>query len=250
MAWLKSLMLGLACMPVAAAAGEYFGVIEPWQIIRVGSPVVGIVEEMPVDRGDTISAGTLLTKLNSDIEKVDYSLAKARYELAKSRYERQLHLQKNALAAEEQIEIARNEMELSGLQVERINLMLNQKRIVSPISGVVTQRLVRSGEYVYDQVPVVEIAQVNPLSVELLIPFAEYGKIKEGMKPRVFIEEPIGGDYEAQVEVVERVMDAASSTFGVRLKLENPGGKIPSGVKCRVVFPGERLSAGTQDTSH
>jgi hypothetical protein len=33
------------------------------------------------------------------------------------------------------------------------------------------------------------------------------------------------------------VVDAASGTFGVRLVMPNPGGKIPAGVKCRVTFP-------------
>lgn len=46
----------------------------------------------------------------------------------------------------------------------------------------------------------------------------------------------MGGRYEASVKVVDRVIDAASGTFGVRLQLPNPGYRVPAGVKCRVRF--------------
>ena len=34
--------------------------------------------------------------------------------------------------------------------------------------------------------------------------------------------------------VVDKVVDAASGTFGIRLEVPNPGNRIPSGLKCRV----------------
>ena len=44
------------------------------------------------------------------------------------------------------------------------------------------------------------------------------------------------GEYAARVKVVDRVVDAASGTFGVRLELPNPQGAVPAGVKCKVRF--------------
>jgi hypothetical protein len=34
--------------------------------------------------------------------------------------------------------------------------------------------------------------------------------------------------------VVDRVIDGASGTFGVRLEMRNPNGAVPAGAKCRV----------------
>jgi prepilin-type N-terminal cleavage/methylation domain-containing protein len=42
--------------------------------------------------------------------------------------------------------------------------------------------------------------------------------------------------YQAQVVVVDKVIDAASGTLGVRLQLANPDNKIPAGIQCGVVF--------------
>lgn len=44
--------------------------------------------------------------------------------------------------------------------------------------------------------------------------------------------------HRARVTVVDRVVDAASGTFGVRLALPNPGHRIPAGLKCKVRLPG------------
>ncbi len=41
---------------------------------------------------------------------------------------------------------------------------------------------------------------------------------------------------EAEVGVVDKVVDAASGTFGVRLELPNPDTSLPAGLKCRVRF--------------
>jgi multidrug efflux pump subunit AcrA (membrane-fusion protein) len=63
-----------------------------------------------------------------------------------------------------------------------------------------------------------------------------YGRIKPGMTGEVVPEKPIEGRYSARVKVVDRVVDAASGTFGVRLELPNPQGAVPAGVKCKVRF--------------
>jgi len=51
-------------------------------------------------------------------------------------------------------------------------------------------------------------------------------------------ESPVGGRYSAKVTVVDRVMDAVSGTFGVRLDFPNPGMKLPAGIRCKLLLSG------------
>jgi multidrug efflux pump subunit AcrA (membrane-fusion protein) len=51
-------------------------------------------------------------------------------------------------------------------------------------------------------------------------------------------EAPVGGRHAATVAVVDRVVDAASGTFGIRLLLPNPDLALPAGLRCRVRFEG------------
>ena len=57
-----------------------------------------------------------------------------------------------------------------------------------------------------------------------------------GMIGVVMPEAPVGGSYSATVTVVDRVVDAASGTFGVRLELPNTDHALAAGLKCRVRF--------------
>jgi len=58
------------------------------------------------------------------------------------------------------------------------------------------------------------------------------------MPAEVYPEDPVGGRYDATVDVVDRVFDAASGTIGVRLNLRNPDYALPAGLKCQVRFAG------------
>ena len=81
-----------------------------------------------------------------------------------------------------------------------------------------------------------ELAQIDPLNVELVLPVRYFGSIKPGMVADVMPQEPVGGMYQAKVVSLDKVIDAASGTFGVRLEFPNPGNKVPAGLRCDAQF--------------
>ena len=63
------------------------------------------------------------------------------------------------------------------------------------------------------------------------------GAIKAGMATEVTPENPGGQKvYKATATIFDRVIDAASGTFGLRLDLPNPQYRLPAGLKCKVAF--------------
>jgi multidrug resistance efflux pump len=132
---------------------------------------------------------------------------------------------------------AKDQQKIAALEYERSVAALNQRSIRSPIDGLVVERKLAGGEYAYDQAPILVLAEVNPLSVEVYLPVASFPKVKVGMVASVRPSEPVGGDYRAIVEVVDSVFDARSGTFGIRLELPNPDYSIPAGLRCEIDFP-------------
>ena len=259
------LCAALATPRPAAAADEYDCMIEARQSVEVRSPVEGVIDTIHVQRGDTVKRGQLLATLSSGPERAALELARsragnqgelkaaeARVELARKKWQRADELQKKnfvsenardeALAeyrlAEEQLRVAQENQRLAALDEKRAAEVLQQRSIRSPVNGVVIEVLLRPGELMSSNQknPVVKLAEVDPLNVELVLPVSLYGKLKRGQRAEVLPEQPVGGKHFAQVEVVDRVVDAASGTFGVRLRLPNPGNRIPAGVKCRAHF--------------
>ena len=245
-----------------AGAAELDGVIEPYMVVNVGSGVIGILETVNVDRGDFVKKGQVLAMLQSGVEKAAMELARARAEmgatiqskraqlaflLRKNKQNEELFLkgavpfsqmdeaETNRILAEQGLQEALENKRLADLELKRAIEVFNRMTVRSPIQGVVVERFLSPGEYIENQ-SIMKIAQIDPLNVEVIVPVARYASIKVGMRARVIPEAPVVNQYIAEVKIVDRVIDAASGTFGVRLELPNPGYRIPAGLKCKVIF--------------
>lgn len=253
----------LALVPAAAAEEtELECLIEPEQRVLLSAAVEGVVSEVLVDRGDRVEKGQVVARLESSLEEATLASAEARaravgeleasmarLELENTRWRQAQQLYANQLisdlerdeaasdqlVAEADVRRSKENQEQARLELDRARAMVERRRIRSPIDGVVVRRMVSPGEYA-DPPQILELAQVDPLRVEVYAPVSLLGRFSIGMPGRVKLEEPIGAELEAKVVVVDPVVDAASGTFGVRLELPNPDRSIPAGVNCRVRF--------------
>ena len=81
-----------------------------------------------------------------------------------------------------------------------------------------------------------KLAQIDPLRVEVFAPISLLGKLKTGMRADVRPEGKWQPLYQAKIIVVNKVVDSASGTFGVRLEMPNPNNAISAGLACSVEF--------------
>ena len=247
----------------SAKMGEFDCVVEAKMMIKLGSPDTGIVEVVKVDRDSTVKKGDVVAQLDSDLQRTALELAQLKAsneadikaertrlayrsseaERAMTLYSRQISSTKardEAVTEKELAEhaLAKAELEHSMAQVDvaQAQTRLDRRSIRSPVNGVIADVTIRPGEYVYEQTPLMTIAEIDPLYVKVWVPVHHYRQIHVGTNAEVMPEEPIGGLYRAQVTVVDRVFDTASSTFGVRLELANPDYSLPAGMRCRIRF--------------
>ena len=265
----KTIFWMIFLAPLGAAAqtskNEFDCLIEARQQVDVRASAEGVIEAVLVRRGDKVKKGDLLAKLSSGPELATVNLARsrstmegeikaaeARVDLSKKKWERADELAKRNFVsanakdeAEAELRLANEQLRalqesrlLAELELKRAEEVLAQRSIRSPVNGVVVALLLKPGELASSNQkdPILKLSEIDPLHVELVLPVKEYGKIKRGQVARVVPEQPIGGSYNAKVDVVDMTVDAASGTFGVRLLLPNPGDRIPAGVKCRAKF--------------
>lgn len=190
-------------------AADLTCLVHPYQTITMTSPVAGMLESITVDRGDVVKEGQVLATLDTSVERATGAVAHAHAELSNRR--------------------------LADLELNRTTAEIALRTLKSPINGVVVERYMHPGEFP-KQERILKLAQIDPLRVEAYAPVALLGKITVGMQAVVKPEDPVKGEFPAKVTVVDRVVDAASGTFGVRLELPNPDLKLPAGLKCTVRF--------------
>ncbi len=256
----------LACAVGALHAGQFDCLIEPRQTIEIRPWTEGLITRINVQRGDSIRIDQVLVELDSGLERASAASARFRSEMqgaVKSRESRIEFLAQKAarrdklakdnfistqdrdetvaelqLAKTELIE-ARENRALAGLDYKRTMEQLRLRTITSPIDGIVTDRLMNPGELADNRdvrKPILKLAELKVLHVEVLLPINGHKSVKLGQTIEVIPEQPAGSRYKATVKAIDKVFDAASGSFGVRLELANPRTEIPSGVKCKAVF--------------
>ena len=239
--------------------------IKPDDIIAVGSSVTGVLERITVKQGDIVSAGDVIATLESSLERAEVAVAqgKAHMEAAIKKGEQQVaftgrkvkrakELRLTKAIAEHELDEAETEEQMAlhayteakeakaqaELELARAQVALALRTIRSPINGMVIERLVSPGELVRE-VPVIRLAKLDPLRVDVYAPSSMLGKIKPGMRADVRINSPLLGPYVGEVFMVNPLIEPASSTFAVRLEMANPGFHIPAGARCFARFAGD-----------
>jgi len=223
---------------MAQAAGEPLEcLLEPHTVVNVGSPIDGVIGFVAVDRGDRVRKGQVVARLQSGVEEAALALTKARVAFARRKVERNETLfQKQLISAQEKDEME-TELKLHTQEMKKDEELLALRTIVSPLDGVVVERRLARGDLTRaDKSVVFKLARIDPLNVEVIAPANLFGSIRVGMSGRVSVKPFFKDSFKAQVVVVDRVIDAASGTLGVRLRMANPGNRIPAGVRCTVVF--------------
>jgi RND family efflux transporter MFP subunit len=238
---------------------EYDGLIEPYVVVDIGASTEGIVDRITVERSSLVKKGQTLVKMESTVERAVLAKAKAmttfgaeiglqntQLAFAKRTADRFQRLDAIASFDKDQaateiirvkyrLEQARETRTLAQYELRKAQAVVNRCSIKSPISGVVVERYVSPGEYVDGQ-PLLRVAQIDPLRVEVIVPSQIFGRIVPGMTATIVPEHPEYGEQTATVTIVDKLIDAASSTFGVRLELPNADQQMPSGLRCQVRF--------------
>jgi membrane fusion protein (multidrug efflux system) len=162
-------------------------------------------------------------------------LAKVREDFGKRKAVRNDELYKDKLISSHQKDEIDTELEIAKLQRRQAEEQLQLRMVKSPINGVVVERDKDPGEYVENE-SLLTIVSLNPLNVEVVAPAERFGSISEGMVAEIQTLGPVDDVFQAEVILVDQLIDAASGTFRVRLRLDNPASAIPAGLNCYAKF--------------
>ncbi len=238
--------------------------LRPRHLVQLGSPVFGVLAGVFVDRTQVVKQGQVVAKLDTTVEEAQVVLDRfratnttqieankvdmawnqreleRRMRLAGNMFSKANDIDEEATKVEQDriaIRKAESDLETAKDEAARSEAQLNLKIIKSPIDGVVTEIKLSPGEFIYEQTPIMTIAQVDPLMIDLVVPSDRYHAVKVGMIGEVHLSQPVEASFPARVDAIDPVIDAASDTFRVRLLLPNPDNSIPAGIRCSVKLP-------------
>jgi RND family efflux transporter MFP subunit len=229
------ILSGFSTPAYSSDAGQLSCLLEPSKEINLASQVQGVIKRVNAERGGEVSKGQVVITLETGLESAMLELAKAKVEFSKRKVDRNKELIDSGILTAHEADEILTEHTIFELEMIRTEKALQQKVIYSPVDAIVVERLVSKGEYAGVD-PLLKLAVLNPLHAQVVMKADYYGLIKKGQKVEIIAEGKSEETYPGSVKIVDRIIDAASNTFGVIIEISNPEFTLPAGLKCRVHY--------------
>lgn len=250
------LFLSFLLIPGSAFGGEVFETfLEPNQVVDMGSSYRDRLAVLHVREGERVRVGQLLAEFDSQVLQSRLALAKiaaafhgsidsarALVRLRKSKLAalEKLHQSGNArpqeletvrtnlAMAEAQLLDVRESRKLKEAELAVIRAQLEEKKLYSPLDGVVLKIYKQEAELVgiSEKESILTLVQLNPLLAVFHLSSAALPPVQVGESALLLVS---GREVRAEVDFVSPVIEAQSGTVAIRFRLQNEDGSLLSG---------------------
>jgi RND family efflux transporter MFP subunit len=220
------------------------GTVTSARVAQLSTEVSGLVKKVNVEVGDRVETGAPLLELDREIEQLTLaalqaSTRQARAELAdaKRRYEDARRLREQKSISENELRLLEAEVEVdsSMLKKQQVEERRQQARVErhtlrAPFSGVISERLTETGEWIEPGNPVLTLVAVDDLRIEFRVPQEFFTRINQQSMLSVTLDALPERVFNAGIEAVVPVSDPSSRTFLIHAKVNVSDAKITPGM--------------------
>lgn len=228
-----------SAVPVEAAAvarrpisASYEGTatLEPESQAQVAAKINGVLLKLLVEEGDHVKQGQVLAKLDDEIPRLNLAKAEAVLRKLENDFRRSQEMFERKLLSVEQNDKIRFDLETQRASFDLARLELSYTDIVAPISGVVSRRLVKVGNYIQLNQALFQIDNFDPLLAVLNVPERELSTLRAGQAVQMQVDSIPGSSFEGAIQRISPVVDAGTGTFRVTCEFRDATGQLKSGM--------------------
>jgi membrane fusion protein, multidrug efflux system len=224
--------VNVARRPIAAS---YSGTapLEARAESQVVAKTSGVALQVMAEVGQQVRAGQILVRLDSDRAVLQAAQSAAQMRKLEANYNRSLQLSKQQLVSANDLDQLKFDLENARAVNRLANLELSYANVVAPISGVIAERSIKTGNFVQINSPIFRIVDTSRLEATLNVPERELATLKAGLPVQLLVDALPGRPFEGRVDRVAPVIDSGSGTFRVICAFES-GGLLQPGMFGRV----------------
>lgn len=208
--------------------------LEPENQAQVVAKATGVLLELLVEEGDLVKAGQLLARLDPEKPRLELARAEANLKRLENEHRRASDLYARKLISSEAHDRARFDLETQKAAFNLVRLDLEYTRIVAPISGVISERMVKAGNLIQLQQVLFRIDDFEPLLAVLNVPERELATIRAGLPVSMHVDAMPGRSFKGTVARVSPVVEAGTGTFRATTEFSDPTNVLKSGMFGRV----------------
>jgi RND family efflux transporter MFP subunit len=229
------------------------GDVKPWQLLPLSFKVGGRVSKLEVAEGSKVEKNALVAVMDARDYWLTRKLAKAQVKALEPHLDRAKALYEQNALAKSELQKIQGKMRAARVQYEQAQAQLSYVNLRSPISGVVVKKLVSVGDLVGPTRPVVAVAKLETVKVELPVAQTDLQYFRKGTEVEISAA-GLGRSYRGTIETVGYAADSSTRTFPVTVRVENEDLTLRAGmiVQARVKIATHRgifvpLSAISRD---
>lgn len=206
------------------------GRIEP--LLRAKLPAVkpGRVDEILVDRGDSVTNGQLLMKFDARLWQSYLEAAEIELREAEKELNRWNDLESAGAVSSSDMDQIRTRVDRARVQRDEAFTHVSQCEIRSPADGVINERTIEVGEYATEGLGVLELVVTDPVKIRLDIPERDAGPLRQAEQVAFTVAVVPGRIFTGTVTFVASASQAENNAFRMEIVAENKDGQLKPGM--------------------
>ncbi|MGA9572359.1 MAG: efflux RND transporter periplasmic adaptor subunit [Lysobacterales bacterium] len=200
----------------------------------VVSQITGVVLKIDAEEADYVEAGQVLAVVEPERYALEVERTNASLKRLQTDYQRKKELYAKQLVSTEDFERVSAEYEAQKAAYELAKLDLAYTSIKAPISGYISERMVRVGNLVKLNEPVFNIISYDPLLAVLHVPERELRVLSDGLQVTMSVDAWPGETFDGKVIRISPMIDTNTGTFRVTTQVFDHGHMLKPGLFGRV----------------
>ena len=209
---------------------EAIGSTRARRSVEITPLTAGRVTEVGFSAGKSVTAGTVLLRLDSDIQRADLIEARARLTEAASALKRAQSLKKSNTVSASTVDKLVAVVATTRADHERARRRLGDRTVTAPFDGVVGFSRVAVGARVKEGDSVTTLDDLSLVEIEFSLPEGLYGRIVPGQRIVANATAFPGREFEGVIETIDSRIDRVSRSYKARAVVANPELALPSGM--------------------
>ena len=189
--------------------------------VQVGSEIPGRLTRVLVKEGQKVSRGQALATLDGEDMQTQIDAINTQLEFATTVFEKRERLWKKNIGTEIQYLEAKNNKESLEKQRATLETQMAKTTIRAPFGGTIESVPVKSGQVVQPGMPVALLVSSADMYLSAEVSEVYVGKFKKGDNVLVTIP-TLDDSFETEITSIGQVINQASRTFTVEVKLPKP----------------------------
>jgi membrane fusion protein (multidrug efflux system) len=213
------------------------GIIEPVRIVGVNAQLAGALGAVRVLEGARVREGDTLASIVVPELQAQLKSAEAALEFARSTAERSEELFKGRIVTATEVERDRAALAAAQSTLEALRARVAFSTIRAPMAGVITERLVETGDIVSPNQRLFTVADVSTLLTRVQVSELEVGALSQGQSVRLTVDAVPGEVFTGQIRRIFPSADSTTRMIPVEVALSgNSATRLRPGYTARSTF--------------